>query len=186
VLIEGAHLALERAYLAQRSQPGDGVLAAVSARFVWREPEPGLPPRDMLHIEAFERLWPGETCAADAPGTAALLNTRWRVVEIDGHAVRMAEGGREPYLQLSTEGNRVRGFGGCNAFVGGFEQGSDGLRFTRLTRAGRACTSELLAQEARLLAALQTTAARRIVGETLQLRDAQGRVRVRLEALYLR
>jgi hypothetical protein len=33
---------------------------------------------------------------------------------------------------------------------------------------------------------LQATASRRIVGDALQLRDAQGRVRLRFEALYLR
>ncbi|MCU0939432.1 MAG: hypothetical protein MUC86_09875 [Burkholderiaceae bacterium] len=33
---------------------------------------------------------------------------------------------------------------------------------------------------------MQATASRRIVGDALQLRDAQGRVRLRFEALYLR
>ena len=37
-----------------------------------------------------------------------------------------------------------------------------------------------------LMAALEATAARRIVGDTLQLRDGRGTVRVRFEALYLR
>jgi len=63
VLIEGAHLALERAYLAQRIQPGSLLLVALTASFVWREPEPGLRPREMLRVEEFEGLWPGETCA---------------------------------------------------------------------------------------------------------------------------
>jgi heat shock protein HslJ len=98
----------------------------------------------------------------------------------------LAEGGREPYLQLSIEGNRVRGFGGCNAISGGFEQGSDGFRFIRLASTRKACPSDVLAQEASLLAALEATASRRIVGDTLQLRDDRGTVRVRFEALYLR
>ena len=186
VLIEGEHLALERAYLAQRRHPGHLVLAVLTASFVWREPEPGLRPREMLRVEAFERLWPGETCAAEAPATAALLNTRWRVVEIDGQPVRLVEGQREPHVQLSNEGNRVRGFGGCNAFSGGFEQGSDGFRFIGLAGTRKACLSDLLAQEARLLAALGAATSRRIVGNALQLRDDQGTVRVRFEALYLR
>lgn len=186
VLIEGEHLALERAYMAQRSHPGQSVMAVLTASFVWREPEPNLRPREMLRVEAFERLWPGETCAAEAPATAALLNTRWRVVEIEGQRVRFAEGGREPYLQLSKEGDRVRGFGGCNAINGGFEQGSDGFRFIRLASTRKACPSNVLAQEASLLAALEATASRRIVGDTLQLRDDRGTVRVRFEALYLR
>jgi heat shock protein HslJ len=108
------------------------------------------------------------------------------VVEIDGQPVRLAEGRREPHVQLSNEGNRVRGFGGCNAFSGGFEEGSDGFRFIGLASTRKACPSAVLVQEARLLAALEATASRRIVGDTLQLRDGRGTVRVRFEALYLR
>lgn len=187
VLMEGAHPALERAVLAVRASGGsDWVLATLNARFVMREPEPGLPAREMLRVESFDRLWPGETCAADAPATAPLLNTRWRVVEIDDQAVIVAAGQRKPELQLSGEGNRVRGFGGCNRLSGRFEQGSDGFLFKGLTSTRMACAGELGAQEARFIDALNATASRRIVGDALQLRDAQGRVRLRFEALYLR
>jgi copper homeostasis protein (lipoprotein) len=184
VLPEGDHLALERAYLAQRGQGGELVLAAFSARFVMREPEPGLPPREVLRVEKFERLWPRETCAADALADASLLNTRWRVVEIDGQPVAPVEGQREPYIQLSTEGQRMQGFGGCNRLSGGFEQGGEGLLFKGLVGTRQACPAGAQEQEARLLAALQATATRRNIGQALQLRDAQGATRVRFEALY--
>ena len=69
VLIEGDHLALERAYLAVRRQPGEEMLVSFSGRFVERAPEPGLPLREHLTVEAFERVWPGETCASTLPAT---------------------------------------------------------------------------------------------------------------------
>jgi copper homeostasis protein (lipoprotein) len=185
VMIEGAHLELERAYLAQ-GEGGRWVLATLQGRFVMREPGPGLPPREAIVVEAFDRLWPGETCAADAPATAALLNTRWRLVQIDGRPVTLAAGQREPFLQLSGEGNRVRGFGGCNPLSGRFEQGSDGFLFKALALTRRACAGPAGAQEAGYLAALRATASRQIVGDALWLGDAQGRVRLRFEALYLR
>jgi copper homeostasis protein (lipoprotein) len=187
VSTQGAHLALERAVLAHRAKGGgDWVLATLNARFVMREPEPGLPAREMLWVESFDRLWPGETCAADAPATAPLLNTRWRVVEIDGQPVVVDAGRREPYLQLSGDGNRVRGFGGCSRLSGRFEQGSDGFLFKGLAGTHGACMDSTGAQEARFIDALNATASRRIVGDALHLRDAQGRVRLRFEALYLR
>ena len=185
VRIEGAHLDLERAYLAQ-GEGGRWVLATLHGRFVMHEPEPGQPPREAIVVERFDRLWPGETCAADAPAKAALLNTRWRLVEIGGRHVQLVQGQRELFLQLSGEGNRVRGFGGCNAFSGRFEQGSDGFRFTALVSTRRACAGATGEQEASFLAALQATAARQIVGDALWLRDAQGRVVLRFEALYPR
>lgn len=185
VLIEGAHLDLERAYLAQ-GEGGRWVLATLTGHFVMREPEPGLPPREAIVVERFERLWPGETCAADAPATAPLLNTRWRLVAIDDRPLTLTAGQREPFLQLYGEGNRVRGFGGCNTLSGRFEQGSDGFQFKALVLTHRACAGAAAAQEASYLAALQATASRQIVGDALWLRDAQGRVRLRFEALYLR
>lgn len=106
---------------------------------------------------------------------AALLNTRWRLVEIDGQPLTLAAGQREPWLQLSADGKRVRGFGGCNALSGRFEQGSDGFLFKTLALTRRACAGAAGAQEPSYLAALQTTASRQIVGDALWLRDAQGR-----------
>lgn len=187
VLIEGEHLALERAYLAHRAQGGgEWVLASLTGAFVMREPEPGMPPREFIRVEAFDKLWPRETCAADAPATAALLNTRWRLVEIDGQAVSVASGRREPYIQLSTSGNRVRGDTGCNALSGAFEQGSDGFLFKGLSATRKVCLGEAGEHEARFMAALQAIAQRRAVGDALWLRDASGAVRLRFEALYLR
>ena len=121
VLIDGAHLDLERAYLAQ-GEGGRWVLATLEGRFV-------------MH---------------------------------DG------------------EGNRVRGFGGCNALSGRVEQGSDGFLVKALALTRRCCAGAVGAQDASYLAALQATASRQIVGDALRLRDAQGRMRLRFEALYLR
>lgn len=185
VAIEGAHVVLERAYLAQgQGEGGRWVLATLDGRFELRDPEPGLPPRETLVVERFDRLWPGETCAADMPATAALLNTRWRLVAIDEQPVQVGAGGREPWLQLLPDANKLRGFGGCNAFQGHFAQGSDGLQILDLAATRLSCADS--AQEARYLDALRATASRQIVGDALQLHDAQGRVRLRFEALYLR
>jgi copper homeostasis protein (lipoprotein) len=187
VMIEADFLALERAYLAQRAAGGgEWLLATLQARIDEREPEPGLPPREVLVVERFERLWPRETCAEDTAAAAVLLNTRWRLVEIDGRALRLDEGQREPFLQLSLQGNRVSGFGGCNPFSGRFEQRGEALRLQSLASGPRACDARAAAQEAAYLAALREISALRIVGDALRLNDAQGSVRLRFEALYLR
>ena len=187
VLVEGQHLALQRAYLVHRAQGGgESVLAAFSGSFVQREPRPGLPPQEFIRVESFERLWSGETCAADAPATAALLNTLWRLVEVDGQPVTVAPGHREPRLQLSTKGNRVSGQTGCRTLSGRFEQGSDGFLFKNLEVIGPSCAGPAAQQEARFVATLRATASRRIVGDALQLRDGSGALRLRFEALYLR
>jgi copper homeostasis protein (lipoprotein) len=62
VLIEADHLALERAYLAMRPQPGESILVTFKGRFVQQMPEPGLPVREHLIVEQFGRILPGKTC----------------------------------------------------------------------------------------------------------------------------
>jgi copper homeostasis protein (lipoprotein) len=185
LLIEGGHAALERAYLDWRVGGGEGpVLAALVGRFDARASEPGLAPREAIVVERFERLWPRETCAADLAARSPLVNVRWRIVEVDGELVEVAAGQREPFVLFTTDGNRVRGYGGCNSFAGRFEMGADGLQLRDLSATRMACADGGL--EARLLHALQATESRRIVGDALQLSDVDGRVRVRAEALYLR
>lgn len=66
VLIEAGHLPLERAYLAQRGEPGAELLAVFEAEVVMRAPEPGLPEREHLRVTRFDELRPGESCPKSA------------------------------------------------------------------------------------------------------------------------
>ncbi|MGH8728849.1 MAG: hypothetical protein ACREV9_12005 [Burkholderiales bacterium] len=74
VAIEADHIALERAYLKARRQPGEAVLAAFDGRFVERAPEPGRATREHLIVERFDRVWLGETC--ERKGMTSKLVTR--------------------------------------------------------------------------------------------------------------
>ena len=66
VAFERAHADLGKAYLAQRRQPGDLILATLSGSFAERRPDAGAASREHLIVEQFERLLPGETCARRA------------------------------------------------------------------------------------------------------------------------
>lgn len=186
VSLEAGHAEIERAYLALTADnPGSPLLATVDGRFVMRATDPSAAPREHLVIERFERFWQGETCAREALAQASLYNTYWRPVEIDGEPVPLAPQQREPFIILSANEKRVKGSTGCNRLTGGFEQDSDGLHFTALATTRMACPPAVARTETRFLDALNATAAQRIVGESLELSDATGQVRMRLEARYL-
>ena len=127
-------------------------------------------------------------CAATPPPTRpGLLDTYWRPVEIDGNPVLIHPGTREPHLVLSKEGSRTNGYAGCNAFSGPFVHAGDALRFGPLAVTQRACIAdEGNTLEASFLRALGATASQRITGESLELRDAAGKTRMRLESRVLR
>ena len=182
VSLDAGHAELERAYLQQRRQPGEPILATLTGRFVERPQEPGQGPKEYLVVERFDRLWPGETCAREASAQVALLNTYWWAVEIDGRPVTVDPDVRGPHLLLASAGNDVRGATGCGTLTGSFEQGADSFRFVGLATSRPTCPSEVDYLETRFLNALNATASERVVGATLELYDASGTLRVLLEA----
>ncbi len=119
---------------------------------------------------------------AQAKPDEALTGTYWRVVAIDGSPVTPQPQKTEAHLVFKAEGQRVSGSTGCNRFTGTFEQTADGLRFSPLAVTKMACPPPLDALEQAFLQALSATTAGRISGNTLELKDASGRVRLRLEA----
>lgn len=185
VRLERNHAALERAYLAARRAPGEPLLVTFDGRFVDAVAELGAPIREQVVVERFDRIGPGATCDPRSPAQAALLETYWRPVEIESKPVVIRPGTREPHFVLSAAGNRVSGFTGCNNFAGGFAQRVDGVRFSSLAATRMACLpdSDL---EARFLSALNATTSQRVAGETLELSDRDGKLRMRLEARYLK
>lgn len=185
VRFERNHAALERAYLAARHAPGEPLLVTVDGRFAASAAELGAPVREQVVIERFDRIWPGATCGPRSPARAALLGTYWRPVEIESRPVVIRPGTREPHFVMSAEGNRVRGFTGCNNLAGAFEQRADGFRFKALAATRMACQPDN-DLETRFLSALNATASQQVVGEVLELRDRDGKLRMRLEARYLK
>ncbi len=118
---------------------------------------------------------------APAGPDAALTGTYWRAVTIDGGPVASQPKPREAHL-VFTVGHRVSGSAGCNRISGTFTQTADGLCFSQMISTKMACPPPLDAQERAFLAALNATAALQIAGNTLELKDATGKVRLRFEA----
>lgn len=125
-------------------------------------------------------------CATE-PGKsqARLIETYWKALEVEGRTVEVKPGTREPHMVLRSDKNAVSGFSGCNTFRGMYEVSGDGLRFKGLASTMMACISGG-DTEREFLSALNATATQRISGETLELRDQNGKVRARFESRYMK
>ncbi|MDX1376889.1 MAG: META domain-containing protein [Burkholderiales bacterium] len=122
--------------------------------------------------------------AACAGGTSTpLVGTYWNVTQVGGDAFKPLKGGRDAHLRLDPQQNRATGYSGVNSFAGSFETGASSLRFGPVAATRRAGPPAAMAFEASLFKALEATRSYRISGETLELLDAAGAVRARLEAL---
>lgn len=136
-------------------------------------------------IAALSALLAG--CAGTVPPATpavALTDTYWRLSEIDGKQIAIYRGTREPHVILRREDGRVTGFAGCNMLAGSYQLSGDALRLGPLAMTRMACLSpEANAMEAGFVRGLEQVATYRISGPLLELRDASGVARVRMEAV---
>jgi heat shock protein HslJ len=70
---------------------------------------------------------------------ASLTNTYWKPVKLGDQAVTLGAGKKELHMVLVSEENRVRGYSGCNQFMGGFDQDGEQLKFTQIVSTMKAC-----------------------------------------------
>ena len=116
---------------------------------------------------------------------SSLTNTYWKLTKLNGQSALLGAGQRELHMVLATEGNRVRGFSGCNQFTGTYELNNNLLQFGPLAATMMACL-EGMEQEQQFLKALGSTNRFTIKGESLTLYNAEDKLTLRFEAVYLK
>lgn len=127
-------------------------------------------------------------CAQTEPpkSQARLIETYWKAVELEGKSVEVKAGTREPHMVLRSDKNAVSGFSGCNTFRGVYEITGTSLRFKSMASTLMACLPAGSDTEKNFLSAINATATQQISGETLELRDQDGKVRARFESRYMK
>jgi heat shock protein HslJ/membrane-bound inhibitor of C-type lysozyme len=134
-----------------------------------------------IRIERFLSLKRDGACAPLAPRSAALRGTEWRVLEIDGERPTFDDWRQRPTLRLDDHGKYTASTG-CNELVGSYELDPEGLRFLASATTLAGCAPSIGAIERRFLDALGAVRQAQLAGMTLDLLDAAGKRRLRLEA----
>ena len=127
----------------------------------------------------FIGVWPGETCGARFD-TAPLENSYWKLTRLHDAPVMVAAGQREPYLILRPDDGRFGGFGGCNRLLGSYRVAGERLELSPAASTMMACPEAMVTERA-FIDALGQVASWRILGEHLELFDADGALLARLE-----
>lgn len=99
-----------------------------------------------------------------------LLDTAWRVIGIGGDPV-LAD--TEVTLTIAAD-HRAGGNGGCNSYFTEADFEGPPLTFGPVAGTRMACTTEVMAQESELFAALGATVGYELAGNSLVLFDAAG------------
>jgi heat shock protein HslJ len=169
----GAEPDLERAWVAAAPSRDAQLFFEIRGRFA----DDG-----QLEVERVLNLKPNGACPPQAARSAALRSTEWRVLEIDGERVAFGDGRRQPRLTLDDEG-KFSALTGCNNLGGSYTLDPDGLRFIAGPMTMMACADPTAsATERRFIDALAAVTSAQIAATTLDLKDASGKLRLRLEA----
>lgn len=113
-----------------------------------------------------------EVAAASA---VPLVNTNWRLTQLEGQIVDNPASERAISLQLQPQNPRATGFAGCNRLFGGYLLEGDQLRFDQLGATKMACVDEnRMKLEQRYFDALARVERWKITDRSLELYGASG------------
>ena len=130
------------------------------------------------------RVQSREDGASPQKPDASLLNTYWKLINLEGQRAPLGAGEREVHIVFSSEGDGVHGFSGCNRFTGAFRQDGNDLDFGPIAATRMACVMGM-DLERRFLDALSSARSFRISGDSLTLFGPEDSALLDFHAVYL-
>jgi putative lipoprotein len=115
-----------------------------------------------------------------------LTDTYWKLLEVGGQPVAVAEQMREPQLVLNGQDGRFAGSGGVNRLMGGYTLDGSSLTFSQVASTMMAGPPEAMQQEQAIVAALGNVRGFSIAGDQLSLLDEAGQPVLTAVAVALR
>ena len=116
----------------------------------------------------------------------SLTDTYWKLLDVNGQPVAVAEQMREPQLVLSSQDARFSGSGGVNRLMGGYHLDGNSLTFSQVASTMMAGPPEAMRQEQAIVAALGRVDEFSITGDQLTLVDEAGQPVLTAVAVALR
>jgi heat shock protein HslJ len=114
----------------------------------------------------------------DAEAPVSLDGTSWRLVE--GMDITIPD---DVEMTIAFEaGGRTSGSGGCNRFMGSYDQAGDQISLGRLEPTRMACAEEVMRAEQAYHSALESVTSWSATGGVLVLSDSAGEALLRYEA----
>ncbi len=154
VAMEGDNIALQRAYLKSRYQPGKSLLVTFKGHTGMRPKMEGDGQETVIIVDQFLSITQQERCTGIVP-PSTLSNTYWKLVEIDGQKINLSHNStplkqknaiRDLYFIIKKE-NIISGFSGCNKFSGNFNSDGKKIKIGPLMSTQMACPSIEIEQQ---------------------------------------
>ena len=167
VAMEKDYLQLERKYLSNVEEAGKPLLVTLKGSLISRPKMEGKGNELTLVVEKFEKVWPKRDCKSTL-STANLKNTYWKLLEINGEKVKGPSNVREPHFILRSDGKSVKGFGGCNNFMGSYKVDGNKIEFGPMAGTRKFCKETMNIENA-FMKVFAEANNYKIFGESLEL-----------------
>ena len=169
---EKDYLALERAYLAARREPGAPRYVTLAGHLAERPAMEGEGLETVLVVDRLDTISDRPDCP-DRLARTHLTNTTWKLTELYGRTIQFVSSGQgEPQLILRPPERQLMGFSGCNGFFGLYRKEGDRLTFSDLGATMMACPNDA-GLERTYFKALKATDHYSIFGQMLELYHGQ-------------
>ncbi len=177
---DGAYSAIEQVYTSHPHAQEEPLLVSIEGRFTTPVDEDGLEDDTAVFPERLVDIRPDIDCTGAATHTIPLVGSTWYLLELEGHPLQLANTQKRPFLHLTEQGKKVKGFGGCNDFAGTYFRLGDVFLFNKRIGQRMACVDgmELEFDFFRILSA---TDGYRLDGNILEFRDRKRNVLARFE-----
>lgn len=117
---------------------------------------------------------------------APLINSYWKLLEVNKQTIWVNEGQREAFIQLRHK-NKIKGFTGCNHITGSYSVNTTSsqqtLRFNKINTTEKFCTEGMELQTS-IAPMLQKVNSYKISGDSLFLYNKNNDVIAKLASIY--
>lgn len=176
---EGDNVTPQRAYADARKAANASVRVPLEERLAQRWRMEGAGTMLALVPDRFIKVRPGYRCSS--PSTpVAMTDTEWILVRLGDQPIVAPDDRRVPTLRFLADG-KVAGYDSCNRLAGQYTQEGDKLAFGPLAATRMACPPWGDVERS-FTQALGATAGARVLGQHLELLDANGRLLARFDA----
>lgn len=120
---------------------------------------------------------------AETDNTVDLVNSYWKLIELNNSKTTVSDNQREPHIVLDAE-NRVSGSDGCNRMMGSYTLDGNKLTLGQMAGTKMACMDGM-EQSAAFNEALTKVATYSLKGDQLDLQDNSGQIIARFKSVAL-
>ena len=180
VAMQDENAALERAYMNTPHAQAEPLLVTFEASLALNVGKKEYGDKESIVPVRFIDIQPGIECNGRKSAKLRLVDNYWRLIELNGKAINLKEGKKNPFFHLATRDNQIQGFAGCNRFVGSYLARGEMFLFSNMSGSRMACVQGMELEDA-FFHMLSQSKGYRIKESILELLDQDGNTLARLK-----